>query len=140
MLSAAVLQPLGGTTDLGLSASVYVYDQDPLSASFFTNVAQQLTSLGGGFPLAPQRWSVSPMLQQRIGNWSFSPWYQFLEYVSDYGQAHVAGLRISVKIGTAWTVWASGSLQWDLLNNAPPSSGTALLTSGRVAVGFRASF
>jgi hypothetical protein len=137
MLSAAVLQPVGSTTDLGLSASVYVYDQDPLSASFFTNVAQQLTSLGGGFPLAPQRWSISPMLQQRVGNWSFSPWYQFLEYVSDYGQAHVAGLRISVKIGTAWTVWASGSLQWDLLTDP---NGTTLLTSGRVAVGFRASF
>jgi hypothetical protein len=140
MLSAALLQPVGGRTDVGLSASVYVYDQDPLSASFFTNVAQQLTSLGGGFPLAPQRWSISPMLEQRIGSWSFSPWYQYLQYVSDYGQAHVAGLRISVKIGTAWTVWAAGSLQWDILNDSPPLTGTTLLTSGRVALGFRAGF
>jgi hypothetical protein len=146
VLSASVLQPVGGSTDLGLSASVYVYDQDPLSASFFTNLAQQLTSLGGGFPLAPQRWSISPMLEQRIGNWSISLWYQYLQYVSDqsgndYGQAHVAGLRVSVKIGTAWTVWVAGSLQWDLLNNTPPMpAGTTLLTSGRVAVGFRASF
>jgi len=137
MLSAAVLQPLGSTTDLGLSASVYVYDQDPLSASFFTNLAPQLTSLGGGFPLAPQRWSISPMLEQRIGSWSISPCYQFLQYVSDYGQAHVAGLRVSVKIGTAWTVWVAGSFQWDLLTDP---NGTTLLTSGRVAVGFRAAF
>src|SRR5262249_60368381 len=111
MLSAAVLQPLGSTTDLGLSATVYVYDQNPLAASFFTNIAQQLTSLGGGFPLAPQRWSISPMLEQRIGDWSIGPWYQFLQYVrdedgNDYGHAHVAGLRVSGKIGTAWTVWA----------------------------------
>jgi hypothetical protein len=85
------------------------------------------------------------MLEQRFGSWSISPWYQFLQYVTDqygndYGQAHVAGLRISVKIGTAWTVWAAGSLQWDLLNNSPPLTGTTLLTSGRVAIGFRARF
>ena len=108
---------------------------------------QQLTSLGGGFPLAPQRWSVSPLLEQRFGRWSIAPWYQFLEYAIDYGQAHVAGLRVSVAIGTAWMVWVSGSLQWDLLNDSPladattaSSTGTTVLISGRVAVGFRARF
>ena len=140
VLSLAVLQPVGSSTDLGLSASVYVYDQDPLAASFFTSSAQQLTSLGGGFPLAPQRWTISPTLEQRIGSWSIGPWYQFLQYASDYGQAHVAGLRVSVKLGTDWTVWLAGSLQWDLLNDPPPSTGTSLLTSGRVALGFRARF
>jgi hypothetical protein len=140
VFSLAALQPLGSSTDLGLSASVYVYDQDPLAASFFTTSVQQLTSLGGGFPLAPQRWSVSPTLEQRLGSWSIGPWYQFLQYASDYGQAHVAGLRVSLKLGTDWTVWLTGSLQWDLLNDPPPSTGTSLLTSGRVALGFRARF
>jgi len=45
-----------------------------------------------------------------------------------------------VKLGTDWTVWLAGSLQWDLLNDPPPSTGTSLLTSGRVALGFRARF
>ena len=140
MFSAAVLQPLGRSTDLGFSASVYLYDQDPLSASFFTNLAQQLTSLGGGFPVAPQRWSVSPMLQQRIGIWSIGPWYQYLVYASDYGHAQVAGLRVAVRIGQSWTVWLSGSMQWDVLDDPAGLGGSALLTSGRVALGFRARF
>lgn len=143
VLSLAVLQPVGSSTDLGLTASVFVYDQDPLAASFFSSQAgQQWGSLGGGFPLAPQRWSISPTLQQQIGSWTLGPWYQFLQYASDYGQAHIAGLRVSLRLGPWWTLWLSGSAQWDLLNPSPGSgsTGTTLVTSGRLALGFRLRF
>jgi len=146
ILSLALLQPLGASTDLGLSGSYYGYDQDPTAAVFFTARASAGAgdSLGGGFPLAPVRWSISPNLSQRFGSWTLAPWYQFLEYASSLGQAHVAGLRISWRIDRAWTVWVSGSAQWDLLSDpsspSTDSGSSTLVLSGRVALGFRARF
>ena len=144
MVSLALLQPLGTTTDLGVSGSYYGYDQDPTQAAFFTARANAAAadSLGAGFPLAPVRWSISPNLSQRFGSWTLAPWYQYLSYASSIGQAHVAGLRISWRIDSSWTVWVSGSAQWDLLADPTnvDSSVTSLVVSGRVALGFRASF
>ena len=143
-VSLALLQPVGSSTDLGLAGSYYGYDQDPAVAVFFTaraNVAAG-DSLGGGFPLAPVRWSISPSLTQRFGGWTLAPWYQYLSYASSIGQAHVAGLRVSWRIDPNWTVWVSGSAQWDLLADPtnPETDATSLIVSGRVALGFRAQF
>ncbi len=144
VVSLALLQPVGSSTDLGLSGSYYGYDQDPTQAVFFTaraNVAAG-DSLGAGFPLAPVRWSISPNVAQRFGGWTLAPWYQYLSYASSIGHAHVAGLRISWRIDPAWTVWVSGSAQWDLLSDPtdPNTTSTSRIVSGRVAVGFRARF
>ncbi len=146
VVSLALLQPVGSSTDLGLSGSYYGYDQDPTVAVFFTARANAAAgdSLGAGFPLAPVRWSISPNLTQRFGDWTLAPWYQFLRYASSLGHAHVAGVRVSWRIDPSWTVWVSGSAQWDVLSDpSSTSSGTALdteLLSGRVALGFRARF
>jgi hypothetical protein len=141
-LSLAVLQPLGSTTELDLSGSVDFYDKDPATAGFFTYRAFQAAtgSLGAGFPLAPVLFTLSPMVQQEVGAWTLAPWYQFIDYASGLGYAHVAGLRVSVRIGEAWTVWVSGSAQWDNLSTDPSNNSTTLVTSGRVALGFRARF
>ncbi len=146
VISLALLQPVGSSTDLGLSGSYYGYDQDPTTAVFFTARANAAAgdSLGGGFPLAPVRWSISPNVAQRFGSWTLAPWYQFLEYASSLGKAHVAGLRVSWRIDPAWTVWVSGSAQWDLLSDpsspSTESAASTLILSGRVALGFRARF
>src|SRR5262245_37791873 len=52
MVSLAILQPVGSSTDLGLSGSYYGYDQDPTVAVFFTARANEAagSSLGAGFP------------------------------------------------------------------------------------------
>ena len=144
--SLALLYGVGSSTDLGLAGCYYAYDQDPTTAAFFTARANAAAgdSLGAGFPLAPVRWSISPSLTQRIGGWSLGPWYQYLSYASSIGKAHVAGLRISWRIDPTWTVWVSGSAQWDLLADptspTPDTAGTTLVVSGRVALGFRARF
>ena len=146
MVSLAVLQPVGQNTDLGLSGSYYGYDQDPTVAVFFTARANALAgdSLGGGFPLAPVRWSISPSVTQRFGGWTLTPSYEYLKYASSIGEAHVAALRISWRIDEAWTVWVSGSAQWDLLADPtqldPETASSILVVSGRVALGFRARF
>ena len=144
--SLALLQPVGPSADLGLSGSYYGYDQDPTTAAFFTARANAAAgdSLGAGFPLAPVRWSISPNVAQRFGGWTLAPWYQFLKYASSLGQAHVAGLRISWRIDPTWTVWVSGSAQWDLLSDptspTPETAASTLVLSGRMALGFRARF
>lgn len=146
MVSLAILQPVGPSTDLGLSGSYYGYDQDPTQAVFFTARANAAAgdSLGAGFPLAPVRWSISPNLAQRFGNWTLAPSYQYLKYASSIGEAHVAALRISWRIDSSWTVWVSGSAQWDLLADptspTPETASKTQVVSGRVALGFRAGF
>ena len=146
MVSLALLQPVGSSTDLGLAGTYYGYDQDPTVAVFFTARANAAAgdSLGAGFPLAPVRWAISPSISQRFGGWTLSPSYQYLRYASAIGQAHVAALRISWRIDPTWTVWVSGSAQWDLLADptspTPDSASSSLVVSGRVALGFRAQF
>jgi hypothetical protein len=146
VVSLALLQPVGASTDLGLSGGYYGYDQDPTVAVFFTARANAAAgdSLGAGFPLAPLRWSISPNLAQRFGDWTFAPWYQFLRYASSLGHAHVVALRISWRIDATWTVWVSGSAQWDVLSDpsspTPESASHTEVLSGRVALGFRARF
>lgn len=147
-LGLGVLQPLGSSTQLGLAGSVYLYDKDPATAAFFTFRASQAASgsLGAGFPLLPPLFTVSPTLQQDVGSWSFAPWYEFIWYASELGQAHVVGLRVSLRIDANWTLWVSGAAQWDLLAATVDESSGAVtapastVTSGRVALGFRARF
>ena len=141
--TVALLHSFGPTTDVGLWGSVYVYDKDPITAlPFSARVSTNgFGSLDSGFPLAPLRWAVSPSFQQQLGSFSISPWYEYLVYASDLGQAHVVGLRVSLRLGSAWTVWLSGSVQWNAIQNAvvdPPID--SHVTSGRVALGFRARF
>jgi len=141
-LSLGLLQPLGSTTDLGLGGAYYLYDQDPTSAVFFTaRASSSAFDPSASFPLAPLRWTVSPSLQQRIGSWTLAPSYQFIDYAEGLGTAHVAALRVSLRIDGSWTVWVSGSAQWDLLSDPTTDTGTTtLVLSGRVALGFRARF
>ncbi|MGZ6071802.1 MAG: hypothetical protein ACXWK8_11330 [Myxococcaceae bacterium] len=141
--TVALLHSVGPTTDLGLWGSVAFYDKDPITAlPFSARVSTNgFGSLDSGFPLAPLRWAISPSFQQQLGSFSIFPWYEYLVYASDLGQAHVVGLRVSLRIGQAWTVWLSGSVQWNAIQNAvvdPPVDSN--VTSGRVALGFRARF
>lgn len=141
--NVALLHSFGPATDVGFWASVYVYDKDPITAVPFTARASTsgFGSLDSGFPLAPLRWAISPSFQQQFGAFSVSPWYEYLVYASGLGQANVVGLRLSLRIGQAWTVWVSGSIQWNaLLNTVVEPAIDSHVTSGRVALGFRARF
>ena len=77
--NVALLHSLGPTTDVGLWASVYVYDKDPITAVPFTARASTsgFGSLDSGFPLAPLRWAISPSFQQQFGAFSVAPWYEY---------------------------------------------------------------
>ena len=150
VLSAAVLQPMGEHTFFGLTAAYYIYDKDPDSAGAFTaRVTSNLgTSLGVGLPLAPQLFVLRPQVEERFGRWSVGVWYQFSEYASDNGYAHSLGTRIGFRIDANWQVWVSGSIQWDHLLellSAPSEAdagtgGLVSVTSGTLALGFRARF
>ena len=149
-LSLSVLQPIGETTYVGLTGGYYLYDKDPDFAGVFaTRVSSNLgTSLGVGLPLAPPLFVLRPQLEQRLGRWTVGLWYQFTEYASDNGYAHSLGTRIAFRIDANWQVWVSGSAQWDHLAelvSAPDTSSAGAgsftsITSGTVALGFRAKF
>lgn len=146
--SLGAIQPLGRNTDLGLSGAYYAYDQDPATVGFFTARVTLLhldTTLGAGMPLAPPRYTVRPQVEQRLGVVSIGLWYQFTQYASDEGYANGVGARVQVNLGRFWRVWLAGSLQFDELlalglSGQPGSDEHVALTSGTVALGFRARF
>jgi hypothetical protein len=147
-ISLGAIQPLGRNTDLGLSGAYYAYDQDPATIGFFTARATLLhldTTLGAGMPLAPQRYTIRPQVEQRLGLVSLGLWYQFTEYASDEGYANGVGARVQVNLGRFWRVWLAGSLQFDELlevgvSGQSGSDRNLAVTSGTVALGFRARF
>jgi hypothetical protein len=147
-IGLGAIQPLGRNTDLGLSGAYYAYDQDPAAVGFFTARVTLLhldTTLGAGMPLAPQRYTIRPQVEQRLGIASLGLWYQFTEYASDEGYANGVGARVQVNLGRFWRVWLAGSLQFDELlevgvSGQAGSDRKLAVTSGTVALGFRARF
>jgi hypothetical protein len=147
-IGLGAIQPLGRNTDLALSGAYYAYDQDPATVGFFTARATLLhldTTLGAGMPLAPQRYTIRPQVEQRLGLVSLGLWYQFTEYASDEGYANGVGARVQVNLGRFWRVWLAGSLQFDELleigvSGLAGSDRHRAVTSGTVALGVRARF
>jgi hypothetical protein len=147
-IGLGAVQPLGQDTDLGLSGAYYAYDQDPAAVGFFTARVTTLhldTTLGAGMPLAPQRYTIRPQLEHRIGIVSVGFWYQFTQYASAEGYANSIGARIQVTLDRFWKLWLAGSMQFDELLQVGVSTQAGLdqraaLTSGTVAFGFRARF
>jgi hypothetical protein len=147
-IGLGAIQPLGRHTDLALSGAYYAYDQDPAAVGFFTARATLLhldTTLGAGMPLAPQRYTIRPQVEHRLGIVSVGLWYQFTEYASDEGYANGVGARVQVNLGRFWRVWLAGSLQFDELlevgvSGQADSDRSLSVTSGTVALGIRARF
>jgi len=139
-------QTLGETTDLDLGLSYDLYDQDPAIAGAFTSRAGVLlfqSSAASGLPLAPERLAARAGINQTLGPVELSPWYQYTLYASDEGWQHAAGLKVRVKLGRDWRVWATGVAFFDALTTTTGSSASTVhvsLVSGTVALGVRARF
>jgi len=139
-------QPLGETTDLDVGLSYDAYDQDPAIAGVFTSRAGVLlfqSSAASGLPLAPERLSARAGINQTLGLVELALWYQYTLYASDEGWQHAAGLKVRVKLGRDWRVWATGVAFFDALTTTTGSSAStvhASLVSGTVALGVRARF
>ena len=145
-LALYATQTLAETTDLELGLSYDVYDQDPAIAGVFTSragVRLFQSSAASGLPLAPERLAARAGIIQTLGPVELSPWYQYTLYASDEGWQHAAGLRVRVKLGHDWQVWATGVAFFDALSTTTGSSTSPArvsLVSGTVALGVRARF
>ena len=144
--SLALLHPVGSSTDLGLTGSYYGYDQDPTTAVFFTARAN-----AAGGRLARGR--LPPGSGPLVDEPQHVPAHRWLDAgalvpVPELRLFHRAGARRGpahlLADDPTWTVWVSGSAQWDLLADptspTPDTASTTLVVSGRVALGFRAQF
>ncbi|HLL52441.1 MAG TPA: hypothetical protein VK447_02785 [Myxococcaceae bacterium] len=123
--TAGLTETLFANTDVGLSASVYVYDKDPTEVGYFSVLAVGRTvSLGNGFPLAPLRFSVRPSVMHRFGDFWLDGAYQFGRYVDDLGATHALSVRAQYRLGKAWRVWlrAGGTADVDADGQATRSA------------------
>ena len=139
-------QPLGETTDLDVGLSYDAYDQDPAIAGVFTSRAGVLlfqSSAASGLPLAPERLSARAGINQTLGLVELALWYQYTLYASDEGWQHAVGLKVLVKLGRDWRLWATGVAFFDALTTTTGSSTSPArvsLVSGTIALGVRARF
>jgi hypothetical protein len=101
-LSAGVVETLYRDTDVGLSATCYLYTSDPTKIVGPGGGARGrgiVLDPAGGLALSPLRWSLRPELSHRIGRFSVGGWLQYGQYVAgaDFTSTMAAGLRLAYR-------------------------------------------
>jgi hypothetical protein len=128
-IGANLTETIYQTTDLGLSAALYLYNEDPTQVGYFgvTSVGRS-SSFGSGMPIAPYRLTVSPDLAHRFGNLLCELGFLYGLYASDQGYALGATIRFQYKFSPRWKLWlkASGERDRDAENATTLSSSVSL--------------
>jgi hypothetical protein len=128
-LGANVTETIYRTTDLGVSAALYLYKEDPTQVGYFgvTSVGRS-SSFGSGMPIAPYRFTVSPDVAHRFGNLLCELGFLYGLYASDQGYALGATLRMQYRLSPRWKVWvkASGERDQDAEDATTLSSSVSL--------------
>jgi hypothetical protein len=114
-LRVAAVGTLWRDTDLGLEGARYLYDRDPTEVGYFSlaSASSGGASFGSGIPMAPLAWSLRPFAARRIGAFLVRAWWDHGAYVESQGALDTAGLKVQLRLGRGWRVWAAGSMRWD---------------------------
>ncbi len=97
-LGASVLHTLEGTGDLGLSASYYLYDEDPTQLGYYSLATLGRGNLGTGVSIAPLRYTVTPTIGDRWGPLSGTLAVTYGLYVRDVNYEVTTSLRLQYKL------------------------------------------
>ncbi len=128
VLTVEAVETFGRDTDLGLSASAYLYDHDPTNAGFFSLIVAGRRSTSGGSPIAPSLWSLRPSVAQRLGPVRLRAWFERDAYVAGEGHSNIVGLRAELRVAHRFRVWLSlvGERDVDGQGNTSPFASTSL--------------
>jgi hypothetical protein len=97
-LGAGLLHTVEGTGDLGLSASYYLYDQDPTQLGYYSLATLGRGNLGSGVSVAPLRCTVTPTIGDRWGPLSGTLAVTYGIYVRDVSYELAPSLRVQYKL------------------------------------------
>lgn len=99
----------------GLDSGLYLYDQDPTQAGFYSVVVagRNVGDLGNGVPILPLLFTAKPFVSWRPGAFSLKLSYQAGVYVNGLGLNHVAGLRLAYRFTPWFKLTAALSAQVD---------------------------
>jgi hypothetical protein len=128
-LSAGYTATLREKTDLGLDASVFLYDRDPAEVGYFSVVNVGRDELGAGVPVSPLRFTVRPAVTHRFEKFTLRASYQWGLYASDLGVLHTVAAKLTWKVTPAWRLSLSlvGQLDVDATRTFENRGGTAMV-------------
>jgi hypothetical protein len=98
VIGAGVLHTVEGTGDLGLSASFYLYDQDPTQLGYYSLATLGRGNLGSGVSIAPLRYTVTPTIGDRWGPLSGTLAVTYGMYIRDVSYEVTTSLRVQYKL------------------------------------------
>jgi hypothetical protein len=134
-LGASLTETVYANTDLTLSGSYYLYNEDPTKVGYFSvATVGRSAAMGTGVPLAPLHYTIRPEITHVFGMVRASVWYQYGQYVPGDGVSHLAGLRLRFRFSKAVSAWVMLNTQADL---DPAGNST---TSGTLAIGLKYRF
>lgn len=128
-LSAGYTATLRSTTDLGVDASVFLYDRDPAEVGYFSVVNVGRDDLGAGVPVSPLRVTVRPVFVHRFERFTLRASYQWGLFASDLGVMHVVSGKLTWKVTPAWrlSLVLTGQADVDPSRTVVNRGGTAML-------------
>ena len=93
-----VLHTIEDTTDLGLNASYYLYDEDPTQLGYYSLATLGRGNLGNGVSIAPLRYTVTPTIGDRWGALSGTLAVTYGMYIRDVSYEVTTSLRVQYKL------------------------------------------
>jgi hypothetical protein len=134
-LSLGTVATIFGDTDVGVTGDVWLYDQDPTQAGYFSLTQGKAgVSGGGGVPIAPMREDVRLDLTHRFGDLSVKLNGALGGYVSGTGGGtYGGGLKVQYKFTRSFRMWVTLSARHDVDDQGNDS----VSRSGSLGAAFR---
>lgn len=112
--SVGITATLWRDTDLTLGAAGDLYDRDPTTVGYFSLLsAGRTASMGGGIPVAPLLWRITPEAKRRFGRVGVGGWYTYGRYVDGLGHMQLVGARVDCRFTEGFRGWFTGAVQRD---------------------------
>jgi hypothetical protein len=112
--TASFTETLWQDSDVGVSASYYLYSRDATQTGLYGAAVLGRFALGDGIPLEPLQYSVRPNLAHRFGPLRVSASGQLGHYLGGEGWSWIGGLKLRYRFSETWSAWLGGNLQRDL--------------------------
>jgi hypothetical protein len=112
-VTASCTETLFEDSDLGISASYYLYSRDPTQSGLYGPAVLGRVAPGDGIPIEPLQYSLRPNLAHRFGPLRFSAYGQLGHYFGGEGWSWIGGLKLRYRFSDMVAAWLSGNLQQD---------------------------
>jgi hypothetical protein len=109
-------------TDVGLDATLFLYDQPPADVGYFSLVSFG-RELGAGVPVLPLQLSLRPHVSHRFGPVTVKLTYQYGLYMQELGALHALTARVSWRVNSKWKLSLSVTGQTDVAGGVPSNRG-----------------